>query len=320
MDSIMAGDRFPWEWFALWFPHNANSWHKSHAGHGIINCNGSCTLAHGHCWHTRYVSNELLLNGKWIFNNVAGFYAGKPAIAHRDLKSKNILVKSNLTCAIGDLGLAVRHDIKTDTVDIPSNHRVGTKRYMSPEVSIAIRIALAVQCASLLPMTIVHLTHGILLVSGARRINEYESLWCIQTRRCVCVWLDIVGDSTALQFRRHLRWISIAILRYGATRSNDRRNAKGLIPFHFWQYFVQIHLCHYVGTNMIINKSETINFFILFATRTKWTNINLWFSACRWFVSTNWGRTYQIDGMYRTSCQSSQRWCASVGITIRPLG
>lgn len=63
------------------------------------------------------------------------FRLGKPAIAHRDLKSKNILVKSNLTCAIGDLGLAVRHDIKTDTVDIPSNHRVGTKRYMSPEVS-----------------------------------------------------------------------------------------------------------------------------------------------------------------------------------------
>lgn len=61
-------------------------------------------------------------------------FTGKPAIAHRDLKSKNILVKSNLTCAIGDLGLAVRHDIKTDTVDIPSNHRVGTKRYMSPEV------------------------------------------------------------------------------------------------------------------------------------------------------------------------------------------
>ncbi|PSN57947.1 TGF-beta receptor type-1 [Blattella germanica] len=40
---------------------------------------------------------------------------GKPAIAHRDLKSKNILVKSNTTCAIGDLGLAVRHDVATDT-------------------------------------------------------------------------------------------------------------------------------------------------------------------------------------------------------------
>ncbi|KAJ4431881.1 TGF-beta receptor type-1, partial [Periplaneta americana] len=58
---------------------------------------------------------------------------GKPAIAHRDLKSKNILVKSNTTCAIGDLGLAVRHDVATDTVDIPLNNRVGTKRYMAPE-------------------------------------------------------------------------------------------------------------------------------------------------------------------------------------------
>ncbi|KAG9353523.1 hypothetical protein JZ751_018193 [Albula glossodonta] len=35
---------------------------------------------------------------------------GKPGIAHRDLKSKNILVKKNLTCAIADLGLAVRHE------------------------------------------------------------------------------------------------------------------------------------------------------------------------------------------------------------------
>uniref|UniRef100_A0A1B6IBK3 Serine/threonine-protein kinase receptor n=1 Tax=Homalodisca liturata TaxID=320908 RepID=A0A1B6IBK3_9HEMI len=59
---------------------------------------------------------------------------GKPAIAHRDLKSKNILVKLNGTCAIGDLGLAVRHDVSTDTVDIPLNNRVGTKRYMAPEV------------------------------------------------------------------------------------------------------------------------------------------------------------------------------------------
>ncbi|XP_076664894.1 TGF-beta receptor type-1 babo isoform X4 [Andrena cerasifolii] len=59
---------------------------------------------------------------------------GKPAIAHRDLKSKNILVKTNGTCAIGDLGLAVRHDVITDTVDIQLNNRVGTKRYMAPEV------------------------------------------------------------------------------------------------------------------------------------------------------------------------------------------
>lgn len=39
-----------------------------------------------------------------------------------------------MSCAIGDLGLAVRHDVKNDTVDIQANHRVGTKRYMAPEV------------------------------------------------------------------------------------------------------------------------------------------------------------------------------------------
>ncbi|XP_045530756.1 TGF-beta receptor type-1 isoform X3 [Pieris brassicae] len=59
---------------------------------------------------------------------------GKPAIAHRDLKSKNILVKSNLSCVIGDLGLAVRHNVASDSVDVPSTNRVGTKRYMAPEV------------------------------------------------------------------------------------------------------------------------------------------------------------------------------------------
>ncbi|XP_063071399.1 activin receptor type-1B [Engraulis encrasicolus] len=59
---------------------------------------------------------------------------GKSGIAHRDLKSKNILVKKNGMCAIADLGLAVRHESITDTIDIAPNQRVGTKRYMAPEV------------------------------------------------------------------------------------------------------------------------------------------------------------------------------------------
>lgn len=33
---------------------------------------------------------------------------GKPAIAHRDVKSKNILVKKDKTCCIADMGLAVK--------------------------------------------------------------------------------------------------------------------------------------------------------------------------------------------------------------------
>ncbi|KAG9346183.1 hypothetical protein JZ751_008006 [Albula glossodonta] len=59
---------------------------------------------------------------------------GKPAIAHRDLKSKNILVKKNGTCCIADLGLAVKFNSETSEVDIPLSSRVGTRRYMAPEV------------------------------------------------------------------------------------------------------------------------------------------------------------------------------------------
>lgn len=55
-------------------------------------------------------------------------FIGKPAIAHRDIKSKNILVKKCETCAIADLGLAVKHDSILNTIDIPQNPKVGTKR------------------------------------------------------------------------------------------------------------------------------------------------------------------------------------------------
>merc|ERR1712158_353201 len=59
---------------------------------------------------------------------------GKPAIAHRDLKSKNILVKKTGVCAIGDLGMAVKYDPNTNVIDIPQTGKVGTKRYLAPEV------------------------------------------------------------------------------------------------------------------------------------------------------------------------------------------
>lgn len=58
---------------------------------------------------------------------------GKPAIAHRDLKSKNILVKHNGQCAIADFGLAVKYTSESDEIQIAPNTRVGTRRYMSPE-------------------------------------------------------------------------------------------------------------------------------------------------------------------------------------------
>ncbi|XP_038585260.1 activin receptor type-1 [Micropterus salmoides] len=59
---------------------------------------------------------------------------GKPAIAHRDLKSKNILVTKELSCCIADLGLAVTHSQADNQLDVGNNPKVGTKRYMAPEV------------------------------------------------------------------------------------------------------------------------------------------------------------------------------------------
>ncbi|XP_050093465.1 activin receptor type-1-like [Anopheles aquasalis] len=59
----------------------------------------------------------------------------KPAIAHRDLKTKNILIRANGTCVIADFGLAVMHSQTTNRIDIGGGAvRVGTKRYMAPEV------------------------------------------------------------------------------------------------------------------------------------------------------------------------------------------
>lgn len=53
---------------------------------------------------------------------------GKPAIAHRDIKSKNILVKRDGSCCIADLGLAVKYVSESNEVDIATNTRQGTKR------------------------------------------------------------------------------------------------------------------------------------------------------------------------------------------------
>lgn len=58
---------------------------------------------------------------------------GKPSIAHRDIKSKNILVKEDRSCCLADFGLAVKYSPGAE-VDTKLDIRVGTRRYMAPEV------------------------------------------------------------------------------------------------------------------------------------------------------------------------------------------
>merc|ERR1712061_602566 len=46
---------------------------------------------------------------------------GKPKIAHRDIKTRNILVKDDLSCCIADFGLAVKFNSDKNEVDLALN-------------------------------------------------------------------------------------------------------------------------------------------------------------------------------------------------------
>lgn len=111
-----------------------------------------------------------------IVNGTNGI-GSKPAIAHRDIKSKNILVKSNYTCVVGDLGLAVLYSGQKDSVDMGENTKisVGTRRYMAPEV---LEEKLYTKC-----------------ISSFKRADVYAFglvLWEI-SRRCVSGGISIVN-------------------------------------------------------------------------------------------------------------------------------
>ena len=72
---------------------------------------------------------------------ISGSEHNKHSIAHRDIKSKNILVRGthpndlDISCVLADFGLAVsQKELPEMEFTHENNTRVGTKRYMSPEV------------------------------------------------------------------------------------------------------------------------------------------------------------------------------------------
>ncbi|KAG7225476.1 hypothetical protein INR49_027471 [Caranx melampygus] len=86
-------------------------------------------------WH------DLWLLGSSLARGVAHLHSDhtpcgryKVAIAHRDIKSSNILVKSDLTCCLCDFGLALRLDNNLSVDELANSGQVGTARYMAPEV------------------------------------------------------------------------------------------------------------------------------------------------------------------------------------------
>ncbi|XP_040297875.1 bone morphogenetic protein receptor type-2 isoform X2 [Bufo bufo] len=87
----------------------------------------SCRLAHSVTRGLAYLHTELLRGDHY-----------KPAISHRDLNSRNVLVKSDGSCVISDFGLSMRLTgnrlVRPGDEDNAAISEVGTIRYMAPEV------------------------------------------------------------------------------------------------------------------------------------------------------------------------------------------
>ncbi|KAJ8003671.1 hypothetical protein DPEC_G00150750 [Dallia pectoralis] len=80
-----------------------------------------------------HISQSLARGLAYLHEDIPGLKDGhKPAVAHRDMKSKNVLLKSDLTACIADFGLALKFEAGKLSGDI--HGQVGTRRYMAPEV------------------------------------------------------------------------------------------------------------------------------------------------------------------------------------------
>ncbi|XP_060843632.1 uncharacterized protein LOC132923711 [Rhopalosiphum padi] len=121
---------------------------------------------------------------------------GKPGIAHRDIKSKNVLVKCAETgaCCVADFGMAVTSrdatlPIQTTTAaGANQNTRVGTKRYMAPEVlddsiSSAAALALASASTSATAVSSVASSSTSTAASVAAAASSSSAYWCFDAYR-----------------------------------------------------------------------------------------------------------------------------------------
>ncbi|XP_050974676.1 bone morphogenetic protein receptor type-2 [Labeo rohita] len=86
-----------------------------------------CRLAHSLTRGLAYLHTELLRGDLY-----------KPAISHRDLNSRNVLVKNDGTCVISDFGLSMKLTgnrlVRPGEEENAAISEVGTIRYMAPEV------------------------------------------------------------------------------------------------------------------------------------------------------------------------------------------
>ncbi|XP_052829882.1 activin receptor type-2B isoform X1 [Octopus bimaculoides] len=96
-----------------------------------------CDFLKGNCisWSELCKIGESMARGLAFLHEDIPLVRGqdfKPAVAHRDFKSKNVLLKSDLTALIADFGLALKFD--PSRAPGTTHGQVGTRRYMSPEI------------------------------------------------------------------------------------------------------------------------------------------------------------------------------------------
>ncbi|KAM8857018.1 LOW QUALITY PROTEIN: TGF-beta receptor type-2-like [Synchiropus picturatus] len=86
-------------------------------------------------WRELVVMASSLARGlAYLHSDTSGSGEPKVPVAHRDLKSSNVMVKQDQQCALCDFGLALRLDLALTADDLAHSGQVGTARYMAPEV------------------------------------------------------------------------------------------------------------------------------------------------------------------------------------------
>ncbi|XP_037618544.1 LOW QUALITY PROTEIN: bone morphogenetic protein receptor type-2-like, partial [Sebastes umbrosus] len=86
-----------------------------------------CRMTHGVTRGLAFLHTELCRGDQY-----------KPAVAHRDVTSRNVLVRADLSCVLADFGLSMRltgsRPGRPGDEDTMAISEVGTVRYMAPEV------------------------------------------------------------------------------------------------------------------------------------------------------------------------------------------
>lgn len=86
-----------------------------------------CRMTHGVTRGLAFLHTELYRGDQY-----------KPAVAHRDVTSRNVLVRADLSCVLADFGLSMRltgsRPCRPGDDDTMAISEVGTVRYMAPEV------------------------------------------------------------------------------------------------------------------------------------------------------------------------------------------